>query len=257
MEIEFNNGRPEAQRVAEVIHNKTDLEVSVSSTGDKGLIIRTRDLTEDEHQVILRELDAVFPGKGAVEQRFDSIGPVIGEELKAKSIQAMVLVIIGIVVYIAFVFKSLSNVLSPWAMGLAAIGAMLHDVFIPLGIFSVLGRWYGVEITAVFVAAILTVLGYSISDTVVVFDRVRENVIRYGRKEGFGPIIHSSVMQTLTRSLNTTFTTLLSLVAIFIFGGETLKFFSLAMIIGIFLGSYSSIFVASPMLYFFSRRRHK
>jgi preprotein translocase subunit SecF len=128
---------------------------------------------------------------------------------------------------------------------------------IPLGVFAYLGAYHGFEASAVFVAAILTILGYSISDTVVVFDRVRENTIYHGRKLGFSEVIHKSVMQTLTRSLSTTLTTILPLGAIYFFGGPTLQHFSLALIIGICLGSYSSIFVASPILYYWSNLQKK
>ena len=139
-------------------------------------------------------------------------------------------------------------------MGIAAVLALIHDVGIPVGVFALLGHFYGIEISAVFVAAALTILGYSVSDTVVVFDRVRENVIRYGSKENFGELVHKSVMQTLARSLNTNFTVLLSLFAIYFFGGESIKYFSLSLIIGIFLGAYSSIFVASPLLLLVGKR---
>ena len=138
-------------------------------------------------------------------------------------------------------------------MGVAAMLALFHDIMIPIGVFAILGHLHNVEISAVFVAAILTILGFSVSDTVVIFDRIRENVIRNRVKEEFGRLVHISVMQTLTRSLNTTFTVLLSLIAIYFFGGESLKYFSLALIIGIFLGAYSSIFVASPLLVFWAK----
>ena len=139
-------------------------------------------------------------------------------------------------------------------MSLAAIIALVHDVVIPIGVFAALGHYQGVEITAVFVAAVLTILGYSVSDTVVVFDRVRENILKFGTAEKFAPLVHKSIIQTLARSLNTTFTTLLSLLAIYFFGGESVKYFSLAMIIGIFLGAYSSVFVASPLLVWLSKK---
>src|SRR3989338_1099330 len=140
-------------------------------------------------------------------------------------------------------------------MGLAAIIALIHDVAIPVGVFAILGHFYGIEVTGVFVAAALTILGFSVSDTVVIFDRVRENVIRGGGKAQFGSLVHRSVMQTLARSLNTVFTVLLSLFAIYFFGGGSIKYFSLALIIGIFLGAYSSIFVASPLLVWWTQKR--
>jgi preprotein translocase subunit SecF len=141
-------------------------------------------------------------------------------------------------------------------MGLAALVALSHDIIVPMGLFALLGQTHGIQVTAVFVAAVLTVLGYSLSDTVVVFDRVRENILR-GTKDSFGQVVHRSVMQTLVRSLNTTLTTLAALVAIWLFGGESLRHFSLALIVGITLGSYSSIFVAAPLLVWFSRRHRR
>ena len=144
--------------------------------------------------------------------------------------------------------------MSPWSLGGAAIIALMHDIVIPAGVFAWLGHVHGVEVSAVFVAAVLTILGFSVSDTVVVFDRVRENLMRGGAKEGLGAIVHKSIMQTLSRSLNTTLATILSLVAIYLFGGESIKYFALALIMGFFFGAYSSIFVASPLLVWWNRR---
>ena len=244
LEVEFKN-RPELSKVQASLADKG--EINLNNFGDTGLMIKTKDLSEQEHQVIISKLKFSFGADNAVEKRFESVGPIIGQELKHKSIVAITLVLICVATYIAFVFRKMGKTLSPWTMSMAAIIALAHDVIIPLGVFSLLGKFYGIEISGIFVAAVLTILGYSVSDTVVIFDRVRENVIR-GSKEGFGQIVHRSVMQTLVRSLNTTMTVLLSLVAIFFFGGESIKYFSLMLIIGIFLGAYSSIFVASPLL---------
>lgn len=256
LELEFSpsagGGIPEVEAVQKSLSEFK--EISIASSGTNGLIIRTVELSEQGHQAILSQLKATFPSSGLVEKRFDSVGPLIGNELKSKSITAIILVLFGVIIYIAIVFRKLSRVLPGWAMGLAAIIALAHDVVIPTGMFALLGHFYGIEVSAVFVAAALTVLGYSVSDTVVVFDRVRENVLKGGVKEGFGAVVHKSIMQTLTRSLNTTFTTLLSLVAIYFFGGESIKYFALAMIMGIFLGAYSSIFVASPLLVWWNKR---
>lgn len=136
----------------------------------------------------------------------------------------------------------------------AALVALAHDLILPLGLFAWLGHAYGVQISAVFVAAILTVLGYSVSDTVVIFDRMRENIVR-GMPGTFGEVMHRSVMQTLVRSLNTTLTTLVALVAIWLFGGDSIRYFALALIVGITCGAYSSLFVASPLLVWMSRKR--
>jgi len=255
LELEFTNGRPEVGAIQKSLSDFKDLLITPS--GESGLIIRTGELSEQNHQIVLNKFKTDFPSSGLEERKFDSVGPLIGDELKNKSITAIILVLLGVIIYIAIVFRKLSGVLPFWAMGLSAIVALVHDVVIPTGVFALLGHFYGIEISAVFVAAALTVLGYSVSDTVVIFDRVRENILRRGVKEGFGTVVHRSIMQTLTRSLNTTFTTLLSLVAIYLFGGESIKYFALAMIMGIFLGAYSSIFVASPLLVWWNKRGHQ
>ncbi len=254
LELDFLENRPSALELEKALkENFQELkEISIALVGDRSVIIRTGELSEQNHQDVIGLIGSKFSDFGAEEKRFDSIGPIVGGELKDKSLTAIILVLLGVIIYIAFVFRKMSAVLSSWAMGIAAITALFHDIIIPIGVFAVLGRYYNVEISAVFVAAILTILGYSVSDTVVVFDRVRENVIRNKVGGGLGRIVHVSILQTLTRSLNTTLTTLLSLVAIFMFGGESLKYFALALIIGIFLGAYSSIFVASPLLVWWS-----
>ncbi len=244
VEVEFKINKPELADIKKVFGN-TDF--NLNNFGEKGLIIKTKELSETEHQELVGKLTNAYGQENVEEKRFESVGPIIGQELKRKSITAIGMVLLAIVLYIAFVFRKLARTLPPWAMGVSALIALAHDVFIPLGVFAVLGKFYGIEITAIFVAAILTILGYSVSDTVVVFDRIRENVTK-GSKESFPDTVHKSVMQTLTRSLNTTMTTLLSLLAIYFFGGESIKYFSLMLIIGIFSGAYSSIFVASPLL---------
>ena len=254
IEVGFSDSdnRPALNSIKDALTVAGLADATVNYTGDGGALIRTRELSEDEHQNILAVLKNDFPG--LEEKRFDSIGPIIGNELKNKSITAILLVLLAVIIYIALVFRKLSKTLSPWVMGFAAIVALLHDVVVPLGVFAVLGNFYGVEISAVFVAAALTILGYSVADTVVVFDRVRENIIR-GVVGSLPEIAHKSILQTLTRSLNTTFTTLLPLFAIYFLGGESIRYFALALIMGIFLGAYSSIFVASPLLVWWSRKK--
>lgn len=256
VELAFNSPaggqRPALEDIKNTLAQIGIADISVNYAGDDEVIIKTKELAEDEHQKILAVLEEKNPG--IEEKKFDSVGPVIGDELKRKSITAISLVLSAVIIYIAIVFRKLSKTLSPWIMGFAAIVALMHDVLIPLGVFAILGKFYSVEISAVFVAAVLTILGYSVADTVVVFDRVRENVIR-GSSGSFPDIVHKSIMQTLSRSLNTTFTTLLSLFAIFFFGGESIRYFALALIMGIFLGAYSSIFVASPLMVWLSKRR--
>ncbi len=230
-------------------------DASVTPVGEQDVLIKTTELSEAEHQQLLALVSRAYPDAGMTELKFDSVGPVIGSELKGKSITAIAIVLAAVCLYIALVFRKMAGTLSPWTMGIAAIIALSHDIIIPLGVFAWLGHAHGVEISAVFVAAVLTILGYSISDTVVVFDRVRENMVRVGSKLSFPDLVHRSIMETLVRSLNTTFTTLLALVAIFFFGGESVKYFALALIIGVALGSYSSIGIASPLLVWWSKPR--
>lgn len=254
IELAFEGQRPAAQELEQTIGALADIKnISINLAGEKGAIIRLNDINEPTHQMVVQTVTAKF---GQVtETRFDSIGPTIGNELRRKSIVSIVVLLLAVTLYIAFVFRKLSRVLSPWAVSLSAIAALVHDILVPAGVFAWLGHFYGIEVTAVFVAAALTILGYSLSDSVVVFDRIRENVIRLGAKENFSELVHKSIMQTLVRSLNTTFATLLSLIAIYFFGGESIKYFALALIIGIFAGAYSSIFVASPILVWLSGRR--
>lgn len=257
LEVTFRGERPAPEVLQEALEGLPDIEaiseVQLTPVGEQGVLMRSGPLTEEDHREVLGAFSAATDGE-VIEESFESIGPAIGSELRTKSIRAIVILILVVVVYIALVFRGMSRTLSPWAMGLAALVALFHDLIIPMGVFAILGNIQGIQITAVFVAAVLTILGYSLSDTVVVFDRVRENLLR-GSTEQFPALVHMSVKQTLVRSLNTTATTLAALIAIWFFGGESLKYFSLALIIGIALGSYSSIFVASPLLVWFSRNR--
>lgn len=249
--------RPDAEIFRTHLTTITDLkdkEITVHPSGDTGFIVRTDDLSEESHQRILSSVRVTFAAEKPEEQRFDSVGPAIGKELQRKSITAILIVLVAIIGYIALVFRKLSRTLPLWAMNAATVVGLLHDIVIPLGVFALLGRFQNVQISAVFVAAILTILGYTVSDKVVIFDRVRENILR-GSKDDLGALVHKSVMQTLVRSINNTLTVLLSSAAIYFFGGETIKYFALAMILGIALGAYSSIFVAAPLLVWLSKNR--
>lgn len=181
------------------------------------------------------------------EKSFESIGPVIGSELKTTTIWATIIALIGIVLYIAWAFRKVSYPVSSFKYGLCATIALFHDVLITAGIFSFLGHFYGIEIGVTFLAAILAILGYSVNDTIVVFDRTRENLLR-GRLSDFEEIVNNSVNETFARSINTSFTTLLMLFVLYIFGGASIQVFVLALLVGIAFGTYSSIFIASPLL---------
>jgi preprotein translocase subunit SecF len=254
MELEFQQ-RPEIEEIRSFLTEQPvlkDREVTVNPSGDKAVIIRTVDLGEDQHQALLAALKSKFSSAGLQENRFESVGPTIGRELRNKSLVAILIVLAAIISYIAITFRKLSRTLSLLAMNAATVIGLLHDIVIPLGVFAVLGHYAGVQISAVFVAAILTILGYTVSDKVVIFDRVRENILR-GRVGDLGAIVHASVMQTLVRSINNTLTVVLSSAAIYLYGGESIKYFALALMIGILLGALSSITVAAPLLVWLSR----
>lgn len=243
LEVRFIADRPTVTETQDALADLGLGSLTVQPAGEKDMILRFQDTTEEKHQEVLNRLG----GKEKAEElRFDSVGPSIGQELKRKSIYAIFFVLLAIVAYISFVFRKVSKPVASWKYGMAALIAMFHDAIITLGIFSVLGKFWGVEINAPFVAAILTVIGYSVHDTIVVFDRTRENLPK--SNEDFEGTVNASLNQTLVRSINTSVTSLLALVAIIAFGGASIRPFVSALAIGIFIGTYSSIFVASPLL---------
>lgn len=255
--IEFTGGSILEIQVADSELGVTDVRASLEATGidsrvqssDDGVyLIRMPDLLVEEKNALSDQLSSDL---GTVEElRYESIGPVLGSELKRKSVIALILLALAIVGYVAWTFRQVSKPVSSWKYGVITIVAALHDIVIPIGVFAVLGQLFGYQVDIAFVAAILTILGYSINDTIVVFDRTRENLLRkrYVDEDEFADIVNDSVNQSATRSINTSVTTLLALLAVFFFGGETLRPFVLALMIGILSGAYSSLFLASPLL---------
>ncbi len=247
MELEFVHARPTTEELQQKIAVLDIGSVQMQQTGERGLFLRMKDIDEATHQKLLQALGERDPNAGFVEKRFDSIGPTIGGELKRRAIYALLLVILMIVLYIAFVFRKVSRPVASWKYGLVAIVALLHDVIIPIGFFAYLGHFQGVEIDALFITAVLTILGFSVHDTIVVFDRIREN-LRRGKGASFEETVGISINETIVRSINTSLTLFLVLLTLFFFGGHSTKYFSLALIIGTVFGTYSSICIASPLL---------
>lgn len=229
-------------------------EPVVQASQDDGYIVRLPPLTEEQHQQVLEVLRGINPDMQ--EDQFTSVGPVIGRELKNDSFFAIAAMLVLIAFYVAWAFRKVFKPVASWKYGIVTMVSAFHDVVVPLGVFAVLGKFMGFQVDVAFVAAMLTILGYSINDTIVVFDRTRENLLRRRHgDESFADVVNKSVNETFGRSLNTTLTTLLPLVAIFIIGGETTRAFALALIIGIAAGAYSSIFVASPLLVLWEKWR--
>ncbi len=244
LELNYKEGRPSISEVKESLNDFDLGDARVQFSGDEGIMIRTKDISEEVHQQVILKLRE---GGSLEELKFEKIGPIMGKELKQKTTLVAILSIIAILLYITIAFGRVSRPIASWQYGIASLIALSHDVLIPLGMFAVLGRLYDVQITIPVITALLTVIGYSINNTVVVFDRVRENLIR-DRKSDFRDIVDKSLNETLTRSLNTSLTTLFVLFAIYFFGGETLRYFSLALITGLICGTYSSLFLAAPLL---------
>lgn len=241
MDITFRDAAPDNAAIKEKLSGLDLGEIVIQPTGDKEVIIRMKDIDTEMHSQVLTRLGDV------TENGFEKIGPTIGKELTRKTYANVLLSLVAIVIYIAIAFGRLSWPAKSWQYSIAALVALFHDIIIPLGVFAVLGRFYGIEITIPIIAALLTVLGYSVHDTVVVFDRIRENLLK--RKfSSFEETVNQSLNQTLARSVTTVLTVLLTLFSLYFFGGETLKDFSLALIIGVFSGMYSSIFIASPLM---------
>lgn len=248
LEINYSS-RPDLNLISDSLKQLNLNDLRISPLGLNGVVLRFREIDEETHQNIVKILsgDALKNKIQLDERRFSSIGPTIGAELKQKSIKAIIIVILGISLYIAWAFRKVSQPISSWRYGIVTLIALFHDLVIPVGLFAYLGHFYGVEIGANFIVALLVVLGFSVHDTIVVFDRIRENLKRY-TELNFASLINQSIRETLVRSLNTSLTVLLTLSALYIFGGENLKYFVLALIVGIFSGTYSSIFIAAPLL---------
>ena len=168
--------------------------------------------------------------------------------MKQKSVNAIFFVLLAIVLYISWAFRKVSRPVESWKYGLGAVIALAHDVLITAGVFSVLGHFYGIEVGIPFIAALLTILGFSVHDTIVVFDRTRENLLKSSKNEQFAEIVNKSLNETLVRSINTSMTVIITLLAIYLFGGASIKYFALALLVGVTFGTYSSIFVASALL---------
>lgn len=215
-------------------------------TSDQGLVVKLKLISEETHEKIKKQLEDKF-GKFE-ETRFNTVGPTVGETMRVRAIVALGIALLAIVLYVAFAFRRIPKEYSPWRFGFCAIIALAHDVIIATGIFAMLGFYFNVEIDILFITALLTILGFSVHDTIVVFDRVRENIRTKDAKESFEETTDKALTQTMARSINTSVSTLITLLALFLYGSESIQWFVLALIIGTVVGTYSSIFTASPVL---------
>lgn len=244
IEVHFES-QIDKTRLEEAVE-RSGVEVSsITPTQENSFIVRTKPLGEAERKIITAELSREFTDAKIVS--IETIGPIIGRELLQKAILALLLAVIAIVIYIAWAFRSIPKPASSWRFGITAIVALIHDVIIVIGSFAILGRFFAAPVDSMFITAILTIIGFSVHDTIVVYDRIREN-LNIKINENFSNVVNYSILQTLVRSINTSFTVVLVLLPILLFGGVTLRWFTIALLIGIISGTYSSIFTASPLL---------
>ncbi|KKU55632.1 MAG: Protein translocase subunit SecF [Parcubacteria group bacterium GW2011_GWA1_47_11] len=256
-QVVYKDARPAQAGLQASLEELNFGSVLLQPTGDLGYIVKTRHLTDAEHAELLAVLSQ---GKtdSLTEQSFNSIGPAVGRELTRKAILAVILISIAIICFIAFAFRKVSEPVSSWKYGLIAIVTLFHDVVIPVGLFVLLSHFYGAELDSLFVVAILTILGLSVSDTIVIFDRIRENLHHQtSAKINFSEIVGKSLEQSFVRSIGTSLTVILVLLALFFFGPVTTKYFALMLTAGMFFGTYSSIFLASPLLVLIGERQSR
>lgn len=257
LEVKYNSQiapRPSLEVVQRNIGALNIGTYSVRPSGDNEYVVRTRTLSIPEKATVLKALTV----EKAVPQetQFTTIGPVAGKELRNKAFVGIAVAILGIVLFVTFAFRKVSQPVASWKYGVATIIALVHDVLVPTGFFVAWSHWFGGEIDLLFVTALLAILGYSVHDTIVVFDRVRENLrVNSERRirEDFDTTVGKSVSQTFGRSINTSLTIFLVLAALYVLGGESTRDFALVLLVGVIAGTYSSIFLANPLLVLFAK----
>lgn len=252
LEVSFEK-RPENQIIEAKLKDLNLGEVVLQPTGENEVILRLKDISEETHQQIISRLGEISKIE---EKRFESIGPTIGRELRQKTLTLVATSLVALLIYIAVSFRKVNFPVSSWQYGVISILTLSFDVLITVGSLALLGKFYNVQLSIPIITALLTILGYTINDKVIVFDRVRENLLR-DRGDNFEDLVNHSLNETLGRSLSTGTCALLVLFFIFLLGGETLKYFALTLIIGILAGTYSSLFLAAPILVSWLKRKER
>ncbi len=248
--------KPTAEAVSAALMKEFGLQeaIAIEEPATKSIILRLPELNEEMHASYRTALEKEF---GAIEElEYETIGPAIGNELRGKATWAFLAVLITISLYIAFAFRHVSRPVSSWKYGFVTLATLFHDALIPLGLLAYLGHTKGVEINTNIVVAILVIIGFSVHDTIVVFDRIRENLrTEKNPSSGFASLVNRSMNQTVIRSINTSLTLVLTLTALILFGSQNLFYFVLTILVGVVIGVYSSIFVASPLLVLWNKER--
>jgi preprotein translocase subunit SecF len=251
--VRFGGNRPSTVEIERSLDGIDVGQLVVQPVGERDAHLRMKTLSEEEHAAVAEKLIGTFPG--ATELSFNAIGPAVGAELRDKAIKALIIAFVAIMAYVAYSYRKVSVPVESWKYGAVTVASAFHDTIIPVGAMALLGKLSGWEVDTNFVVAILTIMGYSINDTIVVLDRVRENLRRMSGS--FEHIVNESLKQTYVRSINTTLTTLLAIIAVYLFGGQSLRPFTLMLAIGIATGAYSSIFIAPSLLVTWDKLRKK
>lgn len=234
-----------SRSIVREVMTEDNIRIETMQVSGNTLIVRTLPLSQKQHAVITAHLTQRLPS--FQEENFETIGPTISGETTTNALKAIGIACLLIVLYVAWSFRAVPKPASSWRFGVATIIALIHDLLVVVGIFSLLGHFFDVEVDILFVTALLTVLGFSVHDTIVVFDRIREN-LRKTSGVPFSKVVNDAILQTLGRSLNTSLTVVLVLFALLLFGGESIKWFIVALLLGVISGTYSSIFNAAPLL---------
>ncbi|MEI8103453.1 MAG: protein translocase subunit SecF [Candidatus Moraniibacteriota bacterium] len=246
LEMEWSGDVPAIDVLQTALQPLNLQSLTIQPSENKRVIFRylaAEDQTNDQVVADIKKVDA-----NVAITRTDFVGPSVSGQIKQSAFQALIIAMLAIACYIAWAFRKVSKPVSSWEYGVQAVIALVHDVLFTLGTFAFLGHYYNIEVNAPFIAAILTILGFSVHDTIVVYDRIRENLLRLHEREDFEITVNRSLNETLARSLNTSFTVLFVLAALLIFGGESIRAFSLALFVGIASGAYSSFYIASALL---------
>lgn len=250
LDIRFNTGAvPQPSQVTALYAQNGFSDSIVQTSGTNGLIIRSVDMTDTQRNQLVAAMESSF-GVIITVQRFESVGPSVGQEVAQRAAGAVGLAALGILIYITYAFRGVSNA---YRYGISAIIAMLHDVAVVVGVEAIVAHFFKWEVDSLFLTALLTVIGFSVHDTIVVFDRIRENLNIY-RRLPYETVVNHSIVQTLVRSINTQLTVMLTLLTLALFGGITIRHFVVTLLVGVFSGTYSSIFNASPILVVWENR---
>ncbi len=254
LELTYTTERPAVESIKTSLTTAGFADAIVQPAGDKGIIIKSHALVDSDRAKVTAAL--VANGSVLTENSFTTIGPSVGRELKSKAILSIILVLLAIIFFVAYAFRKVSKPVSSWKFGMAVIIALVHDIAIPLGVFAFIGHYYGAEVDTLFVVALLTTLALSVSDTIVVFDRIREH-LNTEKNAPFDQLVGRSLSETFVRSINTSLMVLIMVITLAIVGPKSTQLFATVLAIGMFFGTYSSIFLASPILVLFEQSQKK